>query len=180
MADETIDPNYKLFYNLGYATSNFRNTSELLERMIAQAPKRDAEAMRDGRREYNREALRRQADKMTAPPDDRVLSWQKQMDLDVKEGRYTPEAEKELLQKYDAKVGPEISEEKDAEIIRHMIDPPKEAFKGSDRVGEGPALSNNQKKELSDFEAQQRARQITKEAKGADKEQRRDDDGRGR
>lgn len=82
MADETVDPNYKLFYNLGYATSHFKNTSDFQKILIEKASKTEADALRDGKKEYHRGAYRRQADSMTARSPEQeaalVKEWQKQ------------------------------------------------------------------------------------------------------
>lgn len=117
--------------------------------MIEKAPRDEADAMREGKKEYQRGAYKRQATAMTEP---------------------SPEQRQASLMKQWQAQNPTIGEAQDGRIIAAA-----DKTKVAERVGQGPELSPAQKKELSDFEAQQRARQITKDAKDADRNQRRED-----
>jgi hypothetical protein len=66
--------------------------------------------------------------------------------------------------------------EKEYKPLADEKQPAKDEFKPSDRVGQGPALSDAQKKELEQFQASERAKSVTREAKdGAEKQARIDE-----
>lgn len=159
MPDETVDRDYKESFNIAYALTQSPKTAAVVERLIKQ--EQDPEhrrALEAGRKEHEAEAERHYHEHLRDEYAAEGQRMSKGQDRDA-----------EILKRYYAEMGPLPTEEQDAILIASILDKQqeKEPFKGSDRVGKGPPLSEDQKKEHRDFEHQQRSRDIANEAKKA-------------
>ncbi|TGE04659.1 hypothetical protein [Hymenobacter fodinae] len=176
----TVDKQYKTDFNLGYVLAQTPETNEVLKKMIEQSGPERSQALKAGRREFMQEAI---ADKQVTD-DKRPAHWsdgrrqEAEPNDDLFEVRLPDASAQQKTDEFrqETRELADPSEEQDARRIARQLEAeenernPKEGFTPSDRVGQGPALSEAQKKEVEDHETSLRAKNIQREGREASKQ----------